>query len=214
LGIGGIAPRILDLGTKWRWVVSLTPRPLYSQGKLHWYPSDRRLGGPQSRSGHSGEEKNSHPLPGLELSIIQPVDQRYTTHTYIHTNICVYMYIQTHAKCVMYVKAILTHHYWSPIPWKLHNLYTWNSVAKQPTNYQQFLKLLLGTGQCHPWGSHAISCYKVYHSIGCTGAQFESEMTSNICLRVNRHDDMGILRLLTEMLRNNAFNSDVWVRCY
>jgi hypothetical protein len=31
---------------------------------------DRRLGGPQSRSGHSGgEEKNSQPLPGLELIV-------------------------------------------------------------------------------------------------------------------------------------------------
>jgi len=25
---------------------------LYSQGKSPWYPLDRRLGGPQSRSGH------------------------------------------------------------------------------------------------------------------------------------------------------------------
>jgi hypothetical protein len=48
------------------------PRPLYSQGKSLWYPSDRRLGGLQSRSGRGGEEKNSQPLPGLELSIIQP----------------------------------------------------------------------------------------------------------------------------------------------
>jgi len=39
----------------------------------------RRLGGPQSRSGpDGGEEKNSHPLPGLELPIIQPVAQSYT----------------------------------------------------------------------------------------------------------------------------------------
>jgi hypothetical protein len=28
-GCGGIAPRILDLGTRWRWVVSFTTRPLY-----------------------------------------------------------------------------------------------------------------------------------------------------------------------------------------
>jgi len=28
-GSGGIAPRILNLSTKWRWVVSFTPRPLY-----------------------------------------------------------------------------------------------------------------------------------------------------------------------------------------
>jgi len=39
---------------------------------------DRRLGGPQSRSGHGGEEKNSQPLPGLEPPIIQPVAQNYT----------------------------------------------------------------------------------------------------------------------------------------
>jgi len=30
------------------------------------YPLDRRLGGPQSHYGHSGEEKNSQPLPGIE----------------------------------------------------------------------------------------------------------------------------------------------------
>jgi hypothetical protein len=49
-------------------VVSLTPRPLYPHGKSPWYQLDRRLGGPQSRSGRGGEEKNS-----------QPVSQHYTT---------------------------------------------------------------------------------------------------------------------------------------
>jgi hypothetical protein len=44
-----------------------------------WYPLDRRLGGPQSRSGHGGEEKNSQHLPGLQPPIIHPVAQRYTT---------------------------------------------------------------------------------------------------------------------------------------
>jgi hypothetical protein len=39
---------------------------------------DRRLGGPQSRSGRGGEEKNSRSLPGLEPWIIQPVAQGYT----------------------------------------------------------------------------------------------------------------------------------------
>jgi hypothetical protein len=66
LGSGGTAPRILDLGTKWRWVVSFTPRPLYPQGKNPWYPLDRRLGGPQNRSGRGGEEKTSQPPPGIE----------------------------------------------------------------------------------------------------------------------------------------------------
>jgi hypothetical protein len=39
LGSGGIAPRILDLGTIWRWVVSFTPRPLYPKERApgtHW----------------------------------------------------------------------------------------------------------------------------------------------------------------------------------
>jgi hypothetical protein len=65
-GSGGIAPHILDLGTRWRWVFSFTARPLYLQGKSPWYPWDRRLGGPQRRSGRGGEEKNSQPPPGIE----------------------------------------------------------------------------------------------------------------------------------------------------
>jgi hypothetical protein len=58
------------------WSASHTGR-FTSQGKSPWYPLDRRLGGSQSRSGHSGgEEKISEPLPGLEHPIIQPVAQR------------------------------------------------------------------------------------------------------------------------------------------
>jgi hypothetical protein len=38
-------------------VVSFTPLPLYPWGKSSWYPLDRRLGGPQSRSGRPGEVK-------------------------------------------------------------------------------------------------------------------------------------------------------------
>jgi hypothetical protein len=34
---GGIAPRILNLGTGWRWVVTFTPRALYP-----WHSLDRR----------------------------------------------------------------------------------------------------------------------------------------------------------------------------
>jgi hypothetical protein len=55
-----------DLGTTWRWVVSFTPRSLYTQRKSPWYRLDRRLGGPQSRSERGVEEKNSQPLPVLE----------------------------------------------------------------------------------------------------------------------------------------------------
>jgi hypothetical protein len=49
------------------------------QRKKPWCPPDRRLGGTQSQSRRGGEEKNSQPPPGLELPIIQPVAQRYTT---------------------------------------------------------------------------------------------------------------------------------------
>jgi hypothetical protein len=45
----------LDLGTRWRWVVSYTPLPLYPR-----YPLDRRLDGPQSPSGCCGERKILH----------------------------------------------------------------------------------------------------------------------------------------------------------
>jgi hypothetical protein len=54
------------LGIRWRWVISFTPWQLYPQGKSLRYPLDRRLGGPQSRSGHGVEEKNSQPPPGIE----------------------------------------------------------------------------------------------------------------------------------------------------
>jgi hypothetical protein len=78
-GSGGIAPCILDLRTRWKWVVSFTPQLLYPQGKCPRYPLDRRLGGPQSQSGCGGKEKISQPLPGLEPPIIQPIAQCYTT---------------------------------------------------------------------------------------------------------------------------------------
>jgi hypothetical protein len=40
---------------------------------------DRRLGRHQSRSGRSGEEKNSQTLPGFEPLFIQTVAQYYTS---------------------------------------------------------------------------------------------------------------------------------------
>jgi hypothetical protein len=55
-------------------------------GRYPSYALDRRTGELQSRSGRGGKEKNSQPLPGLELPIIQPVAQRYTTELYrFHT---------------------------------------------------------------------------------------------------------------------------------
>jgi hypothetical protein len=44
----------------------------------HFIPRERAPG-PQGWSGRGGEDENSHPLPGLEPPIIQPVAKRYMT---------------------------------------------------------------------------------------------------------------------------------------
>jgi hypothetical protein len=60
---------ILDLDTGWKWMVSFMPLPPY--------PLDRRLDGPQSRSGLCGEEINL--IPAGKLSpVVQPVARHYT----------------------------------------------------------------------------------------------------------------------------------------
>jgi len=42
---GSIELHILCFGTRWRYVVSFTPRPLCPQEKSPWYPPDKRVGG-------------------------------------------------------------------------------------------------------------------------------------------------------------------------
>jgi hypothetical protein len=71
-GNGGIAPYILNFGTRWKWVVSFTHRPLYSRDKNPPYPWDRRLGEPQRRFGPGGNEKNSHRCLCRELKTGRP----------------------------------------------------------------------------------------------------------------------------------------------
>jgi hypothetical protein len=56
-----IAARILNLVTRWRWVVSFTPWPRYPWGKSSRYPLVRRVGEYQSRHGRGGEENNTSP---------------------------------------------------------------------------------------------------------------------------------------------------------
>jgi hypothetical protein len=67
---------VLDLVTKWRWVVSFTPLPLYPGGNWRRYPLDRKLGGPQSRYRRYREEKNLAPA-GIRTPAVQPVARRY-----------------------------------------------------------------------------------------------------------------------------------------
>jgi hypothetical protein len=54
--------------------------PTLPQGKSPWFPLDRKMGGPQSRSGRGGEEKNTQPSSGIKLwNPDRPaVAQRYT----------------------------------------------------------------------------------------------------------------------------------------
>jgi hypothetical protein len=56
--IGGIAPHVFNRDTRWRWVVSFKPQPLYFRGMSPRYPLNRRPFKPQSRSGRFGEVKN------------------------------------------------------------------------------------------------------------------------------------------------------------
>jgi hypothetical protein len=57
-------------------------RKLYPRGKSPWYPVDRRMGGPQSRSGHGGdEEKSCHcprPPPGSETQEKYAIPEAFT----------------------------------------------------------------------------------------------------------------------------------------
>jgi hypothetical protein len=73
---GYIDSRFLSLGTSWRWVVSFTSRP-----QIPWYALDRRLGGPQKRSGRRGAEKIVDPTGTRTLtSVVQPVARTLVVH--------------------------------------------------------------------------------------------------------------------------------------
>jgi hypothetical protein len=59
-------------------VVSFTSWLLYPRRKDPQYPFDRRLSGPQNRSGGYGEEKNLLPLPRIKPRVVQFVVCPYT----------------------------------------------------------------------------------------------------------------------------------------
>jgi hypothetical protein len=54
---------------------------LYLLEKNPWYPLNRKLGRPQSWSGHGSEDTNSQPLLGLENLFIQSVAQYIITQS-------------------------------------------------------------------------------------------------------------------------------------
>jgi hypothetical protein len=74
--------KIFIQGTRWRLLVILTPQPLYPLGKDPQYPFYRRLGEPQSGSGHGSEEKNLCPFrkSNPDSLIIQLISQPTQTN--------------------------------------------------------------------------------------------------------------------------------------
>jgi hypothetical protein len=72
------SPRIVNVGTRWSWVVNFTPRPLYPRCTSPLYPLNRRLGGLQSQSGCGGEEKNFLHLEGIKLQSSGPWPSHYS----------------------------------------------------------------------------------------------------------------------------------------
>ena len=55
-GSKSLAPRILNLGTSWRWVVNLTPRR-FASGDETWYQFKWTLNGLSEKDGYFGHEK-------------------------------------------------------------------------------------------------------------------------------------------------------------
>jgi hypothetical protein len=60
----GLLLLILDLGTRWGWVVSVTPRPRFTPGRDPRYPLDTGWVGARSDLDIEAGEKSSLPLPG------------------------------------------------------------------------------------------------------------------------------------------------------
>jgi hypothetical protein len=107
-GSGGIAPHILDLGTRSRWVVSFTPWLFYPQRKSPWYPSYSRLGGPRASldavvkrkvTAPAGTGTPDYPVhsPVLYhwaiLALKVPNSQLYWNPCQFHSKLCCVTYI-------------------------------------------------------------------------------------------------------------------------
>jgi hypothetical protein len=76
---------VLNLGTKWRSMVSFILQPLYRQGK------SLRLSGPQSQSQHDGKEKNTFPARN-QTSVVQSIITIITLLTALSQVVFTYPY--------------------------------------------------------------------------------------------------------------------------
>jgi hypothetical protein len=84
------------------------------RGKSYRYPLDRRLGGPQSRSGRCGEEKILHPT-GTRIPtplVVQPVASRYTDYAIPAHRCCSYSSNISASLCTILVRQTTSYaHY-------------------------------------------------------------------------------------------------------
>jgi hypothetical protein len=86
---------LFDLGTRWRWVVSFTPRPLYPRERTpvtHWiggWASPRTVLDAVVKRKIPSSRRESNP----RTPIVQPVAQRYTDWASTDLCVCVYIYI-------------------------------------------------------------------------------------------------------------------------
>jgi hypothetical protein len=80
----GIVPRTLNLGTTWRWLISLTSRPLYPRSNCHKYPLDRRLGGLKTVTDAVAKRNISHHWPFREMNPSSPVHNLAPVLTDLH----------------------------------------------------------------------------------------------------------------------------------
>jgi hypothetical protein len=78
-GSGSMAPFILSLRHCMEVSGQLHASAALPQGKSPWYPLNRRVGGPQSRSGRGVEErKTSHKTVIMKVSDFSCVSDRYS----------------------------------------------------------------------------------------------------------------------------------------
>jgi hypothetical protein len=80
----------LDIGTGWRRVASVTPRPLYHRGKSPRYPLDRKLIGPQSRPRRPTDQLGENRLESQQHSIILILDNSHCFTLCVHVIDAVY----------------------------------------------------------------------------------------------------------------------------
>jgi hypothetical protein len=102
---------ILDLGTRWRRMVTFTPWPLYPRRNRSRCPLNRRLGGLQSRSGRCGGRKILT-LPGFERGTSRPYSSAILTELSRFLNIWKVFHNTGYSGLSFHVDFLIVVHKW------------------------------------------------------------------------------------------------------